>query len=567
MTAHLPHRRVLLGGQYLERTVLPATGTIYVSSIAFGGIAIGDDTNGNGTLSKPYLTVDKAVTSGSEGNTIALNGNPASPTDYRHATFINLTKGYSFQPVFSYGAIISSTSTGNRVIACSLATGQTATFGKLTVDGRNVCTTCITTPDQSSTYTLNIVGTKLLNFTQYGCFSNGSATKANINYTNAIIASSNCRDGIRHLVHTAGAINISGTSVTLTSQNLANNGGILIETLTAGVTVSIDSTSVAITLDSSLTGAGTHFGMFVYNTPNVAITNSSTHISGTPGSRAAIGIQISTSSDVSELDCSNAVIRNCQSTNLTNGGRLFAFGTDTQTYGLQTGSLIEDCTGVGSATFQAGGGHGIFTSNQTTAVVRRNKISYADLGIIDKLSTGGYFYSNIAYNCTQYYYLMKGSTNCTMKHNTSVSTSPYLGIHFKAIVGDDVGLTATTGGIYSGNLSYNDSTSNGVYVIVDTGQTCTFSKNDYFSASAAATNPWQYQGNNYNSLVLWQGAQEATALGINPVFTNFTGGNYDIPSSVVGLGVVTNDASIVLDYLKRAFASSNNSTIGAFQQQ
>ncbi len=116
-----------------ERTPLPVN-TIYVSNKSYGGIQVGNDTTGTGTINNPYFTIDKAFTVAATSATIALNGDPNAPSIYRHATVLAVNKSITFQPVYSYGATIcASTGTVTRVISIT-GSGATIVFGKVIID-------------------------------------------------------------------------------------------------------------------------------------------------------------------------------------------------------------------------------------------------------------------------------------------------------------------------------------------------------------------------------------------------------------------------------------------------
>ncbi len=154
-----------------NRPFLPV-GALVVSAAAFGLLAAGNDTTGNGTASAPYATLAKALTVVADGGQIVLNGNPASPSIYAAATFYNITKGMKIDAVYPYGATLQATGAQTRVLNINPTAGQTIRTGKITIDANNMTLAgCVLLNDQATPYSYISQMTKFINWTSQGVAS------------------------------------------------------------------------------------------------------------------------------------------------------------------------------------------------------------------------------------------------------------------------------------------------------------------------------------------------------------------------------------------------------------
>jgi hypothetical protein len=174
-----------------------------------------------------------------------------------------------------------------------------------------------------------------------------------------------------------------------------------------------------------------------------------------------------------------------------------------------------------------GESHGYCIGNGVlNAQVYGNLSTNSQIGEVDKLDTGSWFYYNLIINPTTGPAIwIKGATNTQHFNETAYLTAS--GTPYGYYVSQDptaptlsTGIVVKNGAVYSSGISSPD------FVFVGTtgeNDTVTFSNMDYYATGASSLN-WLWRGTTYTSLAAWLAAGHDTAsLGTNPLFTNASG--------------------------------------------
>jgi hypothetical protein len=537
---------------------------LFVSSVTANGIPVGNDATATGSIANPYLTIDAAYTAAAAGKVILLNGLASAPADYRHATFLNISKAITVDAVTPYGASVSSTTTSSRAVNFSPAPGVVVNIGKIIIDGRGLCPSAVT--NSGGAYTVNFNATKFLNWTIYASNDNLTATFT-INYTNVIGISNNCRGFIYHNdLRTGASITVDGADIRITNQNVATAATMvnLTAALSQTVTASLKRVRGTVTLLPSLTGGGNHPGVHVYNIPNVLVEDCDISVTGNYGTRASYGIHISPSPDAAATSVAGYIVRRNRIFNGTTAGIGIVIGQDVQSAAV-TGKVgagtVSGNTITGSASAAVGGLHGILIGGGGAAAVSANWIENVGLGLVDKEGNGCVWYSNVIKDAGQSYIRLKGALNSTIAHNTCVASLGFTGTFVLATNNVDNGTVNCTATVIGNNL-YGDAT-NGPWVSVDASQAVTLSLNNHYGTGSLSATPWIYQGTTYSTFVAYKAAVETNALSVDPNFVGLAAKNYNITVGSPLRGLVPANANYPTDYAGRSFAAP--AAVGAYE--
>ena len=519
--------------------------TRYISQTATNGYQIGNNANDGLSKSTPWLTVDYANTTATTGDVIVINDGV-----YMIATFLNLTKNLTWTPETTTAdasavVIRSSVPNATRLINfnAALSANVTQVWGAITLDAQNASLYVASVAADAYTFNLTFNGTKFVNPQQ--SFINASSTLLALTINNGIGSGSTItRNGItaQSLV-SPSSVSINGFAVSQFGNNTAGTGVIALRATNSGVTASVRNVTGSLTLDGSLTGAGIHQGVQIYNIANALIDNCNLSINGNPGTRTAIVYWIGPD-PTTAVDSSGGIIQRCTGSNGTNGGIMALIGQDDSTvaapsHNMANNGQISGCTLSGSSTAE-GALHGAMLGNSTGGRVFTNKIDRVNIGALAKGQTGGLLYSNLITRATGQYLRAKAATNTIFANNTLVGSAGYSNY---GILSDHDTVTSiySTGVQFDNNLIYTTSTP-AFFATVSSGSTSTFANNLYFSTAALPANPWSYQGTNYANLAAWQAAREATALSFDPQFISAT--DYHLSAASPARGAAPNVAGL-----------------------
>lgn len=563
------HPALLEGGGY-------PPGTIFVSKTATNGFAVGSDSN---TLAQakapnrqtPFATIKQAFAQASAGDLIVINDGTYSGTDLDASLgYLNMvSKGVTLRAHRS-GQVTLQATTGARVVRIqTMPSGAVISLTGIVIDGGDGAQHCIETDGTTNPYTLTLTNCSTLNPTVRGLVL--ASTKVALSLFNHTHSSGVSRALLYCNVMASGAsVSIVGGSTTVSQQSL-NQGGIELRATEAGASVSISGHTVDVTLQSSLTGNGTHDGIAIYNMSSVSVTNCSVAVRGTPGSRIGCGIRVSQTSaiNVTPTITGNTVV------NETRGGYGILAGSDGTGVGdgYVVDPVVNDNIISGVAANQTVGPiHGILLGFNVGGEARRNRIYDCGLAMIQKknLTSGALFAANtirltafagVGYSIGMY---AKGALNTRFVNNSVyVNDASANAAQLQHVQADDVSGTNSSGIEYRNNAFYFTGSAAVKFVNVGASQSVTFSNNLYYSPAALPANCFSYQGANYSTVATWAAAQEATAVSGDPKFTDAANDNFILlaGSACIGAGVAA--SGVTTDKAGNAFASPPS--IGAYE--
>jgi hypothetical protein len=543
---------------------LPWSGdTVYVSNTAVNGIPVGNDTTGSGSISAPYLTLDKAISVANAGQAIILNDGTYSPA----TTFYSVTKTTTISALNSLQATLRRVSGQTRIIQSSLSAGSTLTLNNIILDGQGDTATAITAPDQASgAYTLALNGVTIQNVTNYG-IGGSSANHANVTITGGTFTGSSTRALVRFSALTAGNIVVTGVTATIT-QGASGYGALAqVEANAVGPTVSITNSTANIT--PAPTGSGFAYGIFTLNIPNVLIANNTINMASSDVSLPNCRV-VSISYDTSApLDSSNGSIHdNTLYNDCSGGGNNILIGMDGNPGALlrnmANNTQIYNNVITGTAASQAQTLHGIELGYQSGGTVYHNTVTTSQYAVVSKGMTGTpVYYANLWRDqSTKAMYQKAGDGSLFI---ANVSYQPNDGGTQQTCynLDDDEGGEHATGGIFTNNICVYTSATPRAFVFLGTSASATLTTNNYYATNSLnATSFTWADGTVYSTVAAWKAAHESTALGVDPLFVSAPS-NYSLQAASPLVAAGTYSASAPTDFAGYAYA--NPPSVGAYQ--
>lgn len=545
-------------------------GTIYVSKTATNGFAVGSDSN---TLAQskasnrqtPFLTVSRAVSQASNGDLIVINDGSYTTTELGALSYVLVTgKGLRFK-AYQTGQV---TFLGSVATAVYRVNGQTAGFVNgldgIILDGAGIANYCVLDDDASaSLHTLTLNNCRTVNPLLRGVHP--ACAKVILNLFNWVHTGVTRSGLYTNTLASPSTVSIIGGSTTLTAMNNAQ-GAIDLTAVDAGVSVSISGHTVTGTLDNSLTSTGAHYGIIVANVTNVAITNNSVTMSGTPGSRVLAPIRVYAAAALAvtaPVVSGNAVVNNGL------GGYGICLGNDASGAGNSyvTDPVVNDNTVTAVPATQTTPVHGILLGFNQGGSVLRNTVIGCGLALIQKMNTvtGALFADNTIRSPYSIGMYAKGAVNTRFVHNSVYVTDTANGSDAVTVLQalDDDGGTHSTGVEFSNNAVHIAGNVLTKFVSVGASNTATFASNLYFSDFSLPANPFTYQGTSYASVALWAAAQEATAVSGDPKFVDAANDNFRLQATSAARGAGSVASGVTTDKAGVAFASPPS--IGAYE--
>ena len=494
-------KKLLVFFVLLSLSAFAQAATYYVSNSASNGFSVGFNTHTTTdaqSMAKPWLTISTANVKSSDGDTLIVND--GTYTESAGVGYLSIDKNLTVTPYSDYGVTVKSLS-ATRVVNIQTA-GKTITLGKIVIDGEYVRSYPLHI-GINTLLTLN--GTWVKNGANYAILADGVSGDTVMNGAiltgTATVIAAYYESGSRTV---SGSLTISSVTISETGITNAAGGGIVwIPAITTGT---FSMTNSVITSSGNVA----HSSIRVANTSNALISgNTIQYMHGT-----GYGIW-SYSSAAANISSSPVIVGNIVNHNGTAGIMILA-GTD--------GSGVADnrhndariygniCTGsVNSTTL-----HGIMVGSAKGGIVFGNKVSYATLPLLSKLSSGTSFVGNEVKNIqggtSGSGMRSKGSTNITFAHNGIYLNQTSYGAYTDH---DTVVPTYSNNINYVGNNIYQDSAS-ALFATVASSSTANFVGNNYYSTTALNANQWSYIGTSYATLAAWKAAKEPSATS-NPL--------------------------------------------------
>lgn len=490
---------------------------LYVSNTAANGIGLGNDNTGTGSKSHPFLTLDHALAAAHPGDTIVLNNGTYRPTT---GDSFDVTKGVTIDSVVDGGATIVGRD-GHSPLLLNIADGGTVSLGAVNVDARSAAANDVSLGSEHKTFTLDLTGTHLFNATGYAIEgqvdSRVNVIASDVTYSAAI---SQGMLGLSSLA--AGHIDIEGGSVFIAHQATfaGNEKGLpgsasvaLIDATAAGVSVKVSGVEVDASLRTSNLLAS---GLAILNVRNAVVEDNMITLSG--GTPVLYGVDVSYDLD-HPLNSSGAIIKENTICNFSAGGAIIVVGEDgspgQSLWGYADNAVIAGNVGIGNATSEAGGLHGILVGWQSGARVSDNYMQNTNLAYVMKGDFGTTTVAdNLDTDTSGKSWYQKGGTGVIWLDNASYQEEGYRpdGLY----IGPDIEPTVTynaSGGRAIGNtVWYAGAEDSGSFVYVKSESSIASLEDDHYHADGSLGGmAWYWQGASYYVLAQWQASHEATA--------------------------------------------------------
>lgn len=493
---------------------------LYVSSVNFGGIPVGNDTTGDGSAAAPFLTLDKAQQAVVTGGTILANGDPNSPTTY-NLTGSLVPKVYTFTSVQPYGATLAggaSTTEAFLAVLDSAPTFQDVWINPSQNTG-GAAAACATIPSNAfsaSRMSMTFVRVKFTGWTG-NCINGGGTTRALITVTDSIFTGDQVNGAISLAgVATGSVISVSGGSCTITREKSALSGCVFLTGATGATpTVSVSNFGGTMTLDPALVDSGNYCFIRFNNIPNGTVSGGTMTIQGTPGTTTGCGVWMS---HTSANTMTGSSISNVTINNFTRGGYGCKFGNEGYDAAASDATVsMTNCNVVGNATSAAGALHGqFFGYNVTASTSTGGTLTTTGIALVNKGGTGNRFTGQTISgwgNSAAIY--CKGTASCQMDHITATQMAAF-GSNSGILVGPDdaTGGAATLSQVHD-NTIVNSGGSAFIFSTLTTGSSFDtgYPANNTYTQQSGTTdaNPFQMAGSNFASCPLYKAGYETTA--------------------------------------------------------
>jgi hypothetical protein len=487
--------------------------TFYVSATAANGIPAGNDQTGDGSIERPWATIDRANAAAANGDTVMLNDGVYSPTKT-----LEISNAVSWQSVTDYGATIRGVAGQSRVIGISEDQAGTVSFGKINIDGANTTTSLITLNNQVATYTIELNGTRLINPTSYGIQGTSAGTRANISMNDVDFNASSALSMVNISSMLAGEVSIQGGSVNIGSVWRSGFGGIAtINANASGVTATVSGVTANLhaTGTSAVTsGKGIYYGIRMTDVEAPLIERNTITQTGTSTDQTGYTMLVTYESDES-VDISGGVIRYNTLKNFLDGsaGKIILVGADSAPAARNQANNFEiyGNSGTGDLGSEAAKLHGILVGWQSGAKVYDNSMDYTDLAYVMKGMSGEtlVFDNTDTHTATKSLY-QKGGTGVQFLYNTSYQAD---GFNPDIInIGDaGIGEYNAQDAVIVGNTLVYTSTPDSFLTLTAGSSASTISGNTYYAATGNASQAWIYKDQSYKTIDAWKAAVESNA--------------------------------------------------------
>ena len=522
-----------------------ANETYYVSKSTDNGFVVGNDTNDGLTLATPFLTIDKATDTAMLATgavTVILNDGSYVGTDIdasnqyliigANPAFDSLT----MKPYLSTATLVPGVATGCIRFTDTTGWDNTKTFtiqditlgrSETSEGGADANYQIWIVGGAATSPTYNVTRVTVKNQAFYGVYCSGT-TLANINITDHTHVSTRAvgRGMLYSATHGGGKITIDGGTVNHTQWNNSGNGIVYIDAAAAGVEVEIEDLAV---IGKTVSGTGLMYGIFVANVDNAVASGCSVDLENLSGGAWSVGNIRLFGNDVT-LTAASQKIHSCTASaaGFDSGGFLITVGGDggSAQANVSDGSEIIGCTAVGDATFVANNGHGIGVVANDNCEMYGNTSSFADIGILSKLTTNCKVAGNLVKQCglggtSKVMYYNKGGTNDLFYNNTAIIDSDTDAVVF--IAGID-GATNSTGAEFDNNYIYGQADAISQIIAINSGSDATFDYNHYYITGTVPNPSFTYTVTTYATVALWIAARETNGVVVtaNPFNSDYT---------------------------------------------
>jgi hypothetical protein len=312
---------------------------------------------------------------------------------------------------------------------------------------------------------------------------------------------------------TEGTISINGVVLNHLKASVNGHGPIQLDMAGSGVSVDISYITGTVAADADAASTFLMYGIKVNNADDAVVRNCNITMSD-PSAQDVSVYGITMYGSDGALSSARQVIKKCTVTMDTDGGFGISFGGDLGDVVANEadGSTMTDVKVIGSARFIAGNGHAIGLGEHDNCVIQGGEVSYADIGVLDKLGDNNEISGVLIHHCgggpSNVACFSKGATNGSFHDNKIVIQDGYEPNAYEAAA--DSATNAADNQFNNNVVAVLSDTENKV-INVAASQTATFTKNQYYIGGAIPSNPFTYQSTNYANVKEWIAARDPGA--------------------------------------------------------
>lgn len=501
---------------YALPIVLPSQ--VYVSSVNCGGIPVGDDLNGNGSMSSPFATPRRGAGAVAPGGAVLLNGCNGSPGFYTYTGTVNASQTWT---AINTGYAVVSGTDATRALLVG-ANGITFTLNGVVVDpslntgGAAPRGIELVQLSGSNIFTLALNNVTVQNFSLYGIYAPSGPANLNIvaNNLTLTMTSGTSNSGF-YLPNMSilSSVSVTGGSCNQSAVITSAFGCVFINVPNAGARPSctFSNFSTNVTTDPSLNSVSNiNYGIRLQDC--LGTITGGTHFGSTGGVHAFENLAIQQTS----FGISGSSINHVQMQNTGQHGLFCILGVDSPgDKTLAVGVTINDCSNdqMGASSTVEGIVMGSVTNGliENTKLIGGNVLS-TGYGCKDSLDCT--YQNNYVQDVTCCYEIHKGNTGTVSKGNTAKSVlSGATGALLQITVNSDTGLP-DTGAQIGPNLYWNAGGTGVTFLNQQATTTPTFLGNTYTLTPPGtnAANVFQAGGVNYTTCPSFTAALDVTGV-------------------------------------------------------
>ena len=510
---------------YLTPRQYPRIGraTIYVSSEATNGFAVGSDSNSGLSKSLPKLTLSGAHAAASNGDTILINN---SATPYDCGAFNTINKSVSILPWTAYGVTLR----GSSAIATLLIAANNVTLGKLIIDTNSVAGQTPVRSNALPCSNLRLIGTRLLAYNALslkhiasletiGAFQTVSmgATQSAVQFPSTAAGSVKFGpgaviDGPMEFNPSVAGVDVVLSGVVARAKPASAGTAQIAVTVTGANSLLVEDSEIGVDVSTTPTGIVVR-GHATLPCSSVTLRRNRIR-NGVAAAQAAAGYGIGVGDELSVVGSLGTVVIHDNEINHANHGLFVGYGV---AGGYSRGNVVRDSV------------IGVIAKGNTCGYEHRSNIvvggPLSGGGLRSKLSNGARFLNNLV--------VFDASSVAAGTFEQADTTS--------------IATEFTNNCLYAPGLAVSKATT------VSADSTATFRSNNYFAGSYAA-GAFGYGAATYDTVAAWTSAVETSALAFDPLFSNAAGGDYRLTagSPLVNAGAA---GGAPLDLIGNAFTS------------
>ncbi len=449
------------------------------------------------------------------GGVAWFDGDPASPSFYRPAVGIVLSRPVTLKAVRPHGATWAGSGIGRRAMLVQPLLGGTVCLDGGTLDasrnGGGPADRCVDLASQAIPYRFRAANQRFKDW-------NGDEGVAIAAWAPSFRGTLELCNGTRlSTVEPAiggiyvaswaeGGLDIESGATVLERQSASNFGAIVVNATAPGVTARIVDHDTSTTLDAVYNGSSP-YGIHLRNFARALVDGGTHDLLGNPAGVYGKTIAITTNGagDASELPIDGSGIRNVVARNTTNGGSVLQIGDETSGDANKANRLfIEDSRAYGDAASAAGGLHCLFMSRTRNSWIRRCYAERGGLGAVIKDSSDGLAQDIELRDMHSAYLTAKGAVRFTFERVRCLATTGRFASMLR-VLDSDAGVHST--GVCAASYFEVAGAEKVTFVFIDSGNDCALTGNHFHLSSGSLSDyPFRINGESFTTFAAFNAA-------------------------------------------------------------